>query len=329
MPAPKDTASPADPPDRPGLTEGRPKRVWAKRWQNWWRVAAMLVGGLVVWVGIYHLLAGNPDRTAVWQSIVLPTAILTLVLLVAIRHEVVWARPTRRMLELIRAVRAGEAPIDELTDVKGGPVELVQLVQGLLRELRQQRQDYLVLEAEMKTRVERRTDALERKLGSLREQASRDALTGLRNRRSLEDLLEPVYDDCVQRGIDLALLMIDVDYFKQLNDTLGHAKGDELLRTIGQLIRSTVREGDYAFRYGGDEFIVLMPGTGPVAGESLAKRLESLVDGLVKPMRLPKPPHLSIGVSCRLAEPTSCGGDLMTRADMVLYQRKSHRKRAA
>ena len=130
----------------------------------------------------------------------------------------------------------------------------------MLRDSRRKRAEAAALEHETRQRIANRTDALERTIGSLRQQATRDVLTGLFNRRMLEEYLPQAVKRCKEARIGLCLLMIDVDHFKLLNDTLGHAAGDELLKTIGQLIRSTIREKDLAFRCGGDEFVVQLEG---------------------------------------------------------------------
>ena len=181
----------------------------------------------------------------------------------------------------------------------------------------------------MNQRVANRTDALERALGSLREKASRDAMTGLYNRRMLDETLPKLVAESVSGRRPLTVLMVDVDYFKMLNDTLGHAAGDELLRAIGQIIRSTARASDLAFRAGGDEFVVVMPEADPSAGPALRDRLVSLVDGLAKTLRVEKRPRLSIGVAhLRDAEEPTASG-LLAQADKALYAVKGARKRAA
>lgn len=286
----------------------------------------MLALATGIWLGIWHVLADRQDRQAVWQGIVLPTAILLLLVLVAVRHEWYWTRPMRQLRKTLEAVRSGELAIDALSSVGGGASRLVPDLQSLLRELRQQRQQNRLLEEEMRQRIAGRTDALERRLGSLKEQATRDALTGLRNRRALEEEYPRVFEGCKAAGTDLCVVMIDVDHFKLLNDTLGHARGDELLRSIGQLIRSTIRDGDLAYRYGGDEFVVVLPGGSRSAGESLSTRLESLVDGLVKPLRLPLPPRLCCGISTARDSVASTAQELLDASDKQLYERKTIRK---
>jgi diguanylate cyclase (GGDEF)-like protein len=153
----------------------------------------------------------------------------------------------------------------------------------------------------------------------------RDPLTGLLNRRALEQELPRMVDQLGAAGTDLCLLMIDVDNFKTLNDTLGHAAGDKLLKEISQIIRSTVRDDDMAFRVGGDEMVVLLGGCNFAGGQAIAERLESLVVALTKPLQTPRQVRLSIGVCALkdLAEATPAG--LMEVADKRLYAIKAAR----
>jgi diguanylate cyclase (GGDEF)-like protein len=242
-----------------------------------------------------------------------------------------WSLPSRRLQSLIPRVRTGELPIEALARVRGGMVDLVPVIQDVLRDLRQQRAAFAALDDEINHRVAKRTDALERKLGSLQQKASRDALTGLLNRRMLDEHLPNLIEQCRIKGIPLSLLMIDVDNFKLVNDTLGHAAGDDLLKNLGQLIRSTIRDEDYAFRCGGDEFIILLPGSTTREAESLAERLGSLVDSLGKMLKVPRRPRLSIGIATTteiILNPTP--ENLMEAADQKLYliKKARHKDRA-
>ena len=153
-------------------------------------------------------------------------------------------------------------------------------------------------------------------------------LTGLYNRRMLDEHLPRLVERRKNASPGLCLLMIDVDHFKLLNDTLGHAAGDELLRSIGQLIRSTIREEDMAFRCGGDEFVIVLDDGAIDDGHIMADRLISLVDGLTRTLHVPLAPRLSIGVSrlSDLQDPTPQA--LMEEADRLLYEVKGARKAA-
>ncbi|MDP9174293.1 MAG: GGDEF domain-containing protein [Planctomycetota bacterium] len=237
-----------------------------------------------------------------------------------------WIQPAKNLGVLLAEIRAGDAPIEELSTIGGALRAVAEESSSILRELRQCKQQIAQLDLEIRQKIANRTDALERLVGSLRHQANRDPLTGLYNRRMLDQLMPQLVRQCVADPGALALLMIDVDYFKDLNDVLGHAAGDEMLRALGQVIRSTVRSTDFAFRFGGDEFVILMPGCEAPAAEKIAQRLESLVDAMASTYQLPRRPKLSIGV-CTLADvadPTP--ESLINRADALLYEKKQVRK---
>lgn len=236
-----------------------------------------------------------------------------------------YTMPMRKLMDLLPRVRLGQIPIEELSSVNGSIEQIVPLIQQMLRDLRQERVRTAELENETRQRVLTRTDALERKIGSLRQQATRDGLTGLSNRRHLDEALPQAVELSLATYTDLAVLMIDVDYFKMLNDTLGHAAGDELLRQIAQLIRSTVRDTDTAFRCGGDEFVVILPNTGEVVALQMAARLRSLVDSLGKTIKVSRPPRLSIGVASLATTGARTAHELLVAADRALYDIKSTR----
>ena len=110
---------------------------------------------------------------------------------------------------------------------------------------------------------------------ALQQQATRDALTGLFNRRYLNDTLPSLWAAAQRDGRPLALAIIDLDHFKQVNDELGHDAGDRLLAGFGRLLEAGLRRSDVACRYGGEEFCVLMPGTeASAARRKLARLLE-------------------------------------------------------
>ena len=155
----------------------------------------------------------------------------------------------------------------------------------------------------------------------LEHKALHDDLTGLPNRGLLRAHLQELLALQRRDGGELALLMLDLDRFKKINDTYGHAAGDVVLRTTGKRLRETLRESDLVARLGGDEFAVILPGTG--AGEAL-EIAAALREVLTAPVgfgrwRL----QVSASVGAALAPRDGDAGDvLLHHADVALYAAK-------
>lgn len=105
------------------------------------------------------------------------------------------------------------------------------------------------------------------------ESAMTDGLTGLGNRRALDDALSNHVEQARRYDQPLSLLLVDLDHFKQVNDTLGHAAGDEILGLVRDRLEAQIRASDQGFRYGGEEFAVILPHTGPEAARKVANRV--------------------------------------------------------
>ena len=158
---------------------------------------------------------------------------------------------------------------------------------------------------------------------ALREQAIRDPLTGLFNRRYLDETLHRELHRCQRRGEPLAAAMIDVDYFKQFNDRYGHDAGDRVLRAMGDLLKRSLRAGDIACRYGGEELTVILPGS-PLDDAQvkldLLRRVIMTMQVFHQGENLPAI-TVSIGVAAAGEQETD-GAALLSRADAALYLAK-------
>ncbi len=112
-------------------------------------------------------------------------------------------------------------------------------------------------------------------------QSRRDSLTGLYNKRYLQEKLKEMLDDAEAESATMSLAFIDVDNFKSINDTYGHEKGDEILKSIGEIISRFIRSSDYAFRYGGDEFVIIFSGIKSTKAVEVIERIRKyLIDSL-------------------------------------------------
>ncbi len=155
-----------------------------------------------------------------------------------------------------------------------------------------------------------------------------DSLTGLFNRRYFETRLEEEIQRARRYGLDLALLVIDADDFKRLNDRLGHLTGDRVLRTMSDTLRRSVRGFDVCTRFGGEEFAILMPGS-PVASSALqsAERIRQRIeDYRFDQLPLPSELHPTISVGVAVLTPPDAAQDLIARADRALYEAKADGK---
>jgi diguanylate cyclase (GGDEF)-like protein/PAS domain S-box-containing protein len=148
-----------------------------------------------------------------------------------------------------------------------------------------------------------------------------DALTGLASRRRILEQLELEFGRATRYASPLTLLAVDLDHFKRINDTYGHAAGDEALRAFSAVLRSGLRNPDCAGRLGGEEFMVVLPETGQEEAHQVAERLRAAVEDLVVCL---EKQIIRLTVSIGIASRDSCGSveELMKAADHALYAAK-------
>ena len=153
-----------------------------------------------------------------------------------------------------------------------------------------------------------------------------DELTGLNSRRGLQAVGEQALYGARLSGTPVALLFIDVDGLKEINDTFGHAAGDDALRTIAHVIRSSIRDEDVAARIGGDEFSVLLLGKVGEAVERVRERITAGTEVARVERSLPFPLSATIGACEVDARTPGSLAQLLERADSVMYEQKLHRR---
>ena len=162
--------------------------------------------------------------------------------------------------------------------------------------------------------------ALGARVSELKRTGLTDNLTALPNRRSFDEQLAAEFEIARTRGRELALLVIDIDHFKRLNDTRGHAEGDRALRALAAILRAHLRKPDVAYRYGGEEFVVMMPGASADAALALAEQLRERVAA--------ETAHdhaltISVGVAAVADRRATSAEELFRDADAALYAAKT------
>jgi len=231
-----------------------------------------------------------------------------------------------RLCSQVRSLeRTRHVPILAIADVENNT--------RLLRGLEIGVNDYLPrpvdkneLLARVRTQIRKRryTDDLRDNVQHSIEMSITDALTGLHNRRYMETHLAMLAEQASSRGKPLALMMLDIDYFKSINDGYGHDAGDDVLREFATRIRKSIRGIDLACRYGGEEFVIVMPETDLHVAGMVAERIRRSIAGelfTISKGAKHIPVTISIGLST-LEQKGEAVADVLKRADTALYRAK-------
>ncbi len=159
-------------------------------------------------------------------------------------------------------------------------------------------------------------------LKKLQSNASTDALTGLYNRRLFEEYCEKELNRARRYGQHLALAILDLHQFKEVNDRYGHMQGDQVLQIAATTLRKTLRASDFAFRYGGDEFALLLPQADPEQAATLCRRIRTAYEAAVKSLKLDVPVSMDFGISVHPQDGEQ-KETLLKLADERLYHQKN------
>lgn len=226
-------------------------------------------------------------------------------------------------IKLLAAMRQEERLLNTPVIVVTSQAE----IEEKLLSFEQGAQDFLTkpyhpAELVARTRVMLRLRA---QMRAIEQRAIVDSLTGLYNQNYLGSAINRELKRCQRYKLSLSCLMIDVDDFKHINDTHGHLGGDEVLRTLGRLLQTTLRGYDFAVRYGGDEFLVVLAQNHPQGAAFVAERIREMVAHYMFFPRYspPNPVTISIGVASLPGETLNAADRLIEAADQALYQAKA------
>lgn len=200
--------------------------------------------------------------------------------------------------------------LDALARQASAQLQLTRLVRELHEKNRIQERDYKRM-VEYKTRLEESVVELERL-------STTDTLTGLYNRRAFNQHLVMEFDRSRRYSSPMALVMVDVDHFKHINDRFGHPTGDEVLQKLGSVLRETERLSDMPSRFGGEEFALLLPNTTAADAHHLAERLRQSIESCDWPCGTVT---VSVGVTSRRDDDTH--QSMLSRGDRALYAAKA------
>ena len=193
------------------------------------------------------------------------------------------------------------------------PTPVVEMTQKLLDANVHLRNDL----KEARTQITQKQQELETYVS----EARTDTLTGLQNRRSFNEEINRQFAQRQRQGITFSMLMIDVDHFKNFNDTYGHWAGDLVLRAVARVLSNTLREMDIVCRYGGEEFAVICPGSTLAQAAAGAGRVRAAIEAEVITLK-EGPVRVTISIGVAEVDETEIAEGLIQRADSALYAAK-------
>lgn len=247
-------------------------------------------------------------------------------LMVPLGYEIVryLLKPIHRLSEAAAGLAAGRLETRVEATRRDEIGDLSKAFNSMADKLSTSHDQLLQQSAELEERVHQRTTELEKANRQLLEMATRDSLTGLYNRRHFNDLLSQLFAESERYGTDLTCIMLDLDNFKRVNDSLGHQMGDQLLELTARVIKASIRESDVPVRYGGDEFAVLLPRTSPNDARASAERmLARFRSEMASSLPIASIVSLSIGLASREQDQPTTAPELLNLADEALYLAKA------
>ncbi|MBW7858503.1 MAG: GGDEF domain-containing protein [Leptonema sp. (in: Bacteria)] len=225
----------------------------------------------------------------------------------------------RQVRSIQRGVSATQAYDDDKKQIDLGAEPLIAALKVLFTTVSERNHSLRLMNRQLDERVKERTQELEESNRKLKELSILDELTGLHNRRYAISILEELWLKYSSEGKPMSVLLIDLDKFKPVNDTFGHAIGDLLLREVASRLKHSVRTSDYLCRMGGDEFLVICPDSG---AKQVAEKILSMNHSFLSTDgKTIWDGSMSIGIA-KTDDTITCYESLLIEADKLLYQVK-------
>ncbi len=237
--------------------------------------------------------------------------------------------PIERLSEIAGRVAEGDEYIELKVDSSTRELKiLINSLNAMTSKLLNRKRELLNMNDQLERKVEARTAELKKsnqELSTLAQQlellARQDALTGLGNRMSADEHLQQEHSRMLRTDSTYCVLLMDIDHFKKVNDTFGHVVGDQVLQQVANLLTAAVRTSDVVTRFGGEEFLCVLPHTDLAGATILAEKICSLVE--IKPMPGCDRITISIGVALSLMS-DKVHDEVVKRADQALYKAKEN-----
>lgn len=264
----------------------------------------------------------QPARLLLYKLLILGVVAAVLFGLVAYYLALYLSRPIEQLARSAKQVQRDEPgarfplehPVQEIAQLGQSLDAMTQSLLGKERELQE-------ANASLEATVAQRTAALTQANAELLSLAVHDGLTGVYNRRRFDEKLTEYTLLSRRTGRPFALLLIDADHFKRINDTHGHAVGDDVLKQLAALIQSSLRTTDFVARYGGEEFAVLLP---EIAQPDTPEVVAEKVRAAIAEAFFPVVERVTVSIGVGLADPAdNSHSALIKRADQQLYQAKA------
>ncbi len=290
-----------------------------------------LIGSCITaFLSIAVLAIGQAAGTPFWAMTIpaLLVGIITGSLISSLTMSNVQSKERRALLNYLDQltkfqIRARTESFDTLRTNDDGVVgKLSHEVQRLVMEVYEGYSESIRLRRTMETTIESETKKATNRMNHA---AYLDGLTHLSNRRALDETLPTIIEECRLGSHDVICLTIDIDYFKDVNDNIGHDRGDAILRFLGDSIRAVVRESDWGFRFGGDEFVIILNDLSLAEGDCVAKRLQKQFAQLPwteQIHRICPKPTLSIGGVSFRQTGSKTVADFLKHSDEAMYGAK-------